>query len=411
MSKRKLLGVELDPLPKNSVVVSTSTTKVERSDLDRLLRLVITTVRRAGKVAKSQEILKVVKRLKKQKSQHEKLVVVLTEETSASTETALLDKQQQQQQVVKVIQKSQKKIESLERRLNQVKQMEMDMLLKVCMRRLGLKLLGVDIDAEASRLSSLKNKISTDDTPAIGSEIMDDVGEQQQQQQQIVETLLLHKNLSTTMDNLNKKITEYRRQLLVRTSGEGDITAGDRPIVYRRDRKKARQQQQQQHPQQQWSKINKSKNLTHVGPGSMFVESLSGEPSSPLPENTTHAQFSHYGPGANDLLFTAEKKNRPGQRARRAKAIVQQAKKEGREWDTSVNWREPKPKKKTKQNTETEPSVGEKEIANTSIKATDIALMGKDWKADGKAHPSWLAAKARQTHGGMTEFKGKKITF
>jgi hypothetical protein len=398
MSKRKRLVVGFDPPPKKAVVVSKSKTKVERSDLDRLLRLVMTTIRRAGKVAKSQEILKVVKRLKKQKSQHEKLVVVVPVEPSASSSTALM---LEQQHVPKVIHKSQKKIESLERRLNQVKQMEMDMLLKVCMRRLGLKLLGVDIDAEVALLSSLKNKISTDDTPARGSENRDDV----EQQQQIVETLLLHKNLSTTMDNLNKKITEYRRQLLARTSGEGDISADDRPIVYRRDRKKARQQQQQ------WSKINKSKNLTHVGPGSMFVESLSGEPSSPHPEDTTHAQFSHYGPGANDLLFATDKKNRPGQRARRAKAIVQQAKKEGKEWDTSVNWREPKPKKKTKQITKVEAPVGEEDTANTSIKAADIALMGKDWKADGKAHPSWLAAKARQTHGGMTEFKGTKITF
>lgn len=443
--KRKLL--EHDP---KKVLVATTTTasgikskrKVEeRSELDRLLCFVTTTIRRAGKVAKSQEILKVVKRLKKQKSQHEKLVVLV--ETASSSSPAILDEQQQdimssRSDFHKLIQKSQKKIESLERRLHHVKQLEMDHLLKVCMKRLGLKLLGVDIDAIDAPWTSL-NKISTtndaslypcddkDETPSstltVGTTMDDcttkgndfhnstkcDIMTQahEQQQQQIVETLLLHKNLSTAMDLLNTKITDYRRQLLL-IAGEDEIP-GNRPIVYRRDRKKARQQQQHQ----QWSKINKSKSLTHEGPGSMFVESLSGE-APPSEATTAFAQFSHYGPGSKDLLFT-EKKNRPGQRARRAKAIVQQAKKEGKEWDSSVNWREPKSKKKKKERME--PLVGEGSItlstglaANKSIQATDIALMGKDWKENGKAHPSWLAAKARQTHG-MTEFKGKKITF
>lgn len=441
--KRKVL--ELDP--KKVVVATTTTTsgikskkKVEeRSDLDRLLRLVTTTIRRAGKVAKSQEILKVVKRLKKQKSQHEKLVVLV--EAASSSSSAILDEQQQdimssRSDFHKLIQKSQKKIESLERRLYQVKQLEMDELLKVCMKRLGVKLLGVDIDAIDAPWASL-NQISTtndvslypcddkDENPSstltIGTTMDDSTtrdsgfhnsakcevmtqAHEQQQQQQIVETLLLHKNLSTAMDLLNTKITDYRRQLLL-IPGEEEIP-GNRPIVYRRDRKKARQQQQHQ----QWSKINKSKSLTHEGPGSMFVESLSGE------ATTTLAQFSHYGPGAKDFLFT-EKKNRPGQRARRAKAIVQQAKKEGKEWDSSVNWREPKSNKKKKEGMEVKPPIGECSITllpglavNASIQATDIALMGKDWKENGKAHPSWLAAKARQTHG-MTEFKGKKITF
>lgn len=384
--------------------------KPERTDLDRLLRLVTTTLRRAGKVARAQDTLKVVKRLKQQRAQHEKLA-----------EAALMGNDNND--FDKLIHKSQKKVESLERRLTHIKQFDMDILLKFCMRRLGLRLLGVDVDEAVSSSSrKIKSSAISSKPPcdknhsesSVSNEVTGNTNgasdnahssENTQPDEQLVETLLGHKNLSMAMDKLNRRITEYRKDLL---RAAGEEIPGDGRILYRRDRKKAQQQQPI------WSKINNAKNLKHEGPGSMFIESLCGE----APSEVTAAQFSHYGPGAEDfsLSTAAEKKNRPGQRARRAKAIVQQAKKEGRNWDSSVNWREPKPKKaklveKTEQGEEPGKIIASGLIANKKIKAAELADMGKDWKADGKAHPSWAAKQLAKQTCGIAEFKGKKTTF
>jgi hypothetical protein len=39
-----------------------------------------------------------------------------------------------------------------------------------------------------------------------------------------------------------------------------------------------------------------------------------------------------------------------------------------------------------------------------------IASMGKTWKDEGNAHPSWVAAAAQKSQG-IAKFEGKKITF
>jgi hypothetical protein len=36
--------------------------------------------------------------------------------------------------------------------------------------------------------------------------------------------------------------------------------------------------------------------------------------------------------------------------------------------------------------------------------------MGKTWKEEGNAHPSWAAAAAQKSQG-IAKFEGKKITF
>ena len=46
-----------------------------------------------------------------------------------------------------------------------------------------------------------------------------------------------------------------------------------------------------------------------------------------------------------------------------------------------------------------------------TFKAAEVASMGKTWKEEGKAHPSWAAREAQKAKSGIVAFAGKKITF
>jgi len=131
----------------------------------------------------------------------------------------------------------------------------------------------------------------------------------------------------------------------------------------------------------------------------IFVASLSGDAA--LAEKTTNTEeFDRYNLQG---IESSNKKNRTGQRARKAKITAMEAKKKGKKWDTSVNWR---PKKGKKSRNEKEETVA----ATTASppKAQDVASVGKDWKK--KEHPSWLAAK-REQKSGIVAFAGTKIIF
>uniref|UniRef100_A0A6V2HBK2 Bud22 domain-containing protein n=1 Tax=Ditylum brightwellii TaxID=49249 RepID=A0A6V2HBK2_9STRA len=162
----------------------------------------------------------------------------------------------------------------------------------------------------------------------------------------------------------------------------------------------------------------------HGTTSNLFIDSLSGGGGADGEADDSHTENYNgnpYGPGGDDYYNEGGqmnlKKNRPGQRARKAKAMAIQAKKEGRTWDSSVNWRE---KKKTKPEDENENGGNKQQTttasglkADTKIEAKDIAGMGKSWKEEGKAHPSWAARQTQKAKSGVgiVEFTGKKITF
>jgi hypothetical protein len=154
----------------------------------------------------------------------------------------------------------------------------------------------------------------------------------------------------------------------------------------------------------------------------------------PVNGNTSHGITEGYEDGyeEGDSSYFVDpyppplKKNRPGQRARKAKAMAIEAKKAGRVWDSSVNWREKK--KKQKQKKPNEKGDKETDVVNNKqemmisasgldkskdIKVSEVVNMGKDWKEQGKAHPSWAAREAQKAKSGlgMVAFAGKKITF
>ena len=90
-----------------------------------------------------------------------------------------------------------------------------------------------------------------------------------------------------------------------------------------------------------------------------------------------------------------KKKNRPGQRARKAKAMAMEARKQGKTWDRSHNWRAPKPKQ--------DDNGGEEQ------QQQQWSAGGKDWKDEGKQHPSWVARQSQKPS--IAKFAGKKIKF
>lgn len=86
------------------------------------------------------------------------------------------------------------------------------------------------------------------------------------------------------------------------------------------------------------------------------------------------------------------KRNRPGQRARQARAAAIQAKKEGRVVRKSLNWRS----KPIERDDQQQPSHHKDGTKNQP----------EDQEA---LHPSWAARKTKKD--GIVQFKGKKITF
>merc|ERR1712238_206706 len=76
----------------------------------------------------------------------------------------------------------------------------------------------------------------------------------------------------------------------------------------------------------------------HDGSSGLFIDSLNGQ-SMPMNEEEREHGISDYGE-FNE--FENVKKNRMGQRARKAKAMAIEAKKSGKVWNNSINWREKK---------------------------------------------------------------------
>jgi hypothetical protein len=237
--------------------------------------------------------------------------------------------------------------------------------------------------------------------------------------------MLQHKRLSSAMDQLNDKVTDFRqwttrRQQMLMV--ENDPTLVDEYTGGKRRKKST-----------QLDKTNVNETLVfaagkrngrsmggHEGTSGLFIGSLSGIPVEGFDDGGDE------GVGEDDYgyddILEQKKKNRPGQRQRKAKAIAIEAKKAGKTWDSSDNWREKK-KGHVRRDDGTSNEVrrgnkpGRKEQRqndNTDSakprKAEQIAQMGKSWKEEGNAHPSWAAAAAQKSQG-ILAFKGKKITF
>jgi hypothetical protein len=268
------------------------------------------------------------------------------------------------QKVVRRIKENQHPDPALDDKLTALKQFPVDSVVQICVKHLGIPNL--------NPTQELEHEKSTADGDAL------------------VEKMLQHKRLGAVMEAWNEKVTEYRRWCLRRK----DAVSGVPSFV------------------EDMQPKNMKKAKRHDDLPSMFV-SLGGLLDDEVDGvESEDNKYLAYGPAST--MEMEIKKNRPGQRQRQAKAKALEARKEGRIVDKSLNWRE---KKRVDDNdnanmvnmVNTSASTNSKNIKPKGVDAAKIAGMGKTWKEDGKAHPSWAASASQKT--GIVAFSGKKITF
>lgn len=210
-----------------------------------------------------------------------------------------------------------------------------------------------------------------------------------------VDMILTHARFQTVLEGWHKKVTEYRRWAL----------NFDERIENRQNRK---------NDSSATTTMRSKKNQ----PMSIFC-SLDGDDDN---ADGDGEEVSPYGPGAY-MDEVPVKKNRKGQRARRAKARALEAKKEGKKYE-SFNWRSADEKKAKQQTTEEEQPVQEEnnhpswtakrnepsgiaEFKGTKVKFGEETPQKSEPAAEN--HPSWEAKKAQKS--GIVAFQGTKITF
>lgn len=291
--------------------------------------------------------------------------------------------------------KSEERLRSLEGKLVRTKSVNLDALVQTALKRLGVTNLDPNIH---------------------GNDVEESVANPTDQEQfylQLTETMLRHKRLSSAMDELNGKVSDFRqwskrREGLLLGKGDQDLDHQDRKATTKNRKKQ---------------KLGtKSTNETlivaggfhgrkrgldlggHEGASGIFIGSLSGVAANYVNEwSGTEGDFDEHFE-----FETKKKKNRPGQRSRKAKALAIEAKKAGKTWDSSINWRE----KREEKLENSERSCGKHNHrggAPNSPETTGNDVLGKEWKDEGNSHPSWAAANANKPT--IQVFEGKKITF
>lgn len=356
---------------------------------------------REGKVVKSFMCQKVGKEIK---AAEEKESSIQQDSEEAAAELT-----------AKLLAKTQKRRAKLEQKLEQTKKFELSSIVDV-----GLKRLGV-LTLKSSMNMSDDEKDTTDDKkasskPSSSSQVDDPF------YIDLIESMLQHKRLSSAMDQLNDKVTEFRQWSTRRQNmlmGD-DLAHADE---YARGNKKRKKQMQMDNTNETLVFAGRKRNGRnmggHEGTSGLFIGSLSGIPVEGYDEGGEDDEDDY---GYDDVMDAPKKKNRPGQRQRKAKAMAIEAKKAGRTWDASNNWREKKKGNVRRDDSRSNGGRRGNEAGKDNRrhsdnadsakprKAEEIAEMGKSWKEEGNAHPSWAAAAAQKSQG-IQAFTGKKITF
>ena len=287
--------------------------------------------------------------------------------------------------------KSQQRLERLECKLKATKDFDLELLVDVCMQRLGIN----QLDPKDGKQTNNNKKGEQETNTTTLDSAMNEL------HQTLIETILQHKKIISILDDIDKKVVTYRNWVTGREKRlRGEFTESEFSTGQKKSKKR---------------KLNKAQSQTTVNDdmSTLFVTSLSG--AIPNEMDDDDGGNNNYGAGGYADDFDQDipkKKNRKGQRARKAKAMAIEARKAGRIWDSSVNWR-PKKSKDDKNNelANTKQSSASGLRNKSEVKIADVVDMGKSWKEEGKAHPSWAAREAQKAKAGIAQFAGKKITF
>ena len=223
----------------------------------------------------------------------------------------------------------------------------------------------------------------------------------------LIQEAINHKKLRTCLEGWNEKVTDYRRWCL-------RLSEKYRPDPF---------VSESSHQPSQRSKKTKGStrrltkdNITTIGNThvSAFVSLGVGDD-----DNNGHDEQAHplssYGPAAaewetmngNDHI----KRNRKGQRQRKAKAMALRAQKEGRKEYESLNWRS-KRDKNSKKDTTGMDNPTRSFSATVTMEKKDSSSSKREDASSALEHPSWVAKKQQsQLNGKIVPFQGTKITF
>jgi hypothetical protein len=230
----------------------------------------------------------------------------------------------------------------------------------------------------------------------------------------MVNDILTHKRFLQTMEDWNAKVTEYRQWCLSLEEKRDRSKEFHAESTNRRNLKRKRQKTGPKGPLAAGESLSKG--------NSTLNENLAQDPSAMFCTLGDTAGGPQDGSGWENSDEKPTKRNRMGQRARKAKAMAIQAKLEGRTDYVSQNWRAPKANKHddndnsgddvnhkdTNHNRKSPSSTRERRQAeiSRSINTNDNA---KQKQASEAVHASWAAKQAQKT--GIVAFQGKKITF
>jgi hypothetical protein len=352
-------------------------------------------IRKEAKVVKSFECQKIIRKIKALNENDSKSVSTSTDkDDDGDGNRNTSDAAPAPAPAAGVVdEKAQLQLEKLDEKLKAMKEFDIDSVVQVALRRLGLE------QNKGKKKDKDKDK-DKDSNP-----------EENKSNRKVIESMIKQKRVSSAMQSMSEKVSDYnawlsKREQWLANGGKGTMYHDSNITEKKQGRKRGRE-------------IDVA---GHDGASGLFIESLAGnafpEDESGNPSLMGYEGYEGYEQQQEGNAFQQQqtKKNRPGQRARKAKALAIEAKKAGQNWDNSINWREPKKRSEEEYNHNGNGQKNESASGldrSRRIKVADVANMGKDWKEEGKAHPSWAAREAQKEKSGLgiVAFAGKKITF
>jgi len=261
-----------------------------------------------------------------------------------------------------------KTVEDLQNELQDIKGYAIECAVKECLRQVGILLLD-PTRKEPTKEEQDESETGDNDKKRGDHDVATNDNSNKTSSSKWTDNILKQKRMQECIEKWNNEVTNYRQWCLRRQDGVKDVV------------KRSKTTRTKQPPA--------DNDLDYAA--TVFTQ---------LGDGTKRS-----GPSSEDHVKpTTKKKNRPGQRARKAKAMVMQAQKEGRPVPHSFNWREPSNKtssgreeSQSNRRSEQRPKTNHHSSSTTTKEpATEV-------------HPSWEARKKQQK--GIVQFQGKKITF
>ena len=249
-----------------------------------------------------------------------------------------------------------------EKNLKEWRNLSLDDVLQECFRRLGvLDLLELERDCQEGENLTKKNTKKTIDGT-----------NESVNNSQLIERVLQHKRMRDAMEKWSEQVTVYRKWCN-RNKEMGSDGADDEDNSHRRSKHQRRKRKR--------------------APDRRAKDKVSTVEQEEDAIATSRSLFSTLGEEDTNGATTRAKKNRAGQKARRAKAQAIEARKAGRAVDQSANWR-------TKDSSKHRPRL--------NLSREDKHLKEPPQQQD-ELHPSWEAHKKQKPT--IAAFQGRKITF